>query len=233
LSRAAAELFVELGSIAVDSHGWFAAAFSGGSTPRQFYAFLGSPLYRDRVDWPRVHIFWADERCVPPSHRESNFKLVNDMLLSAIPILESNIHRIKGEEDPEKAAREYEQDIKIYFGPDKPVFDLIVLGVGKDGHTASIFPGSEAIHETTRIAIPVFLDKPDIPRVTLTLPAINIAEHVLVLASGRAKAEVVREVLAGNNLRQYPAGLVRPVNGCLTWFVDREAAASLDRQCHT
>jgi 6-phosphogluconolactonase len=229
LSHAAARLFVEVGKIAVASQGRFVVALSGGSTPRQFYALLGSSLYRNSVDWHCVHVFWADERCVPPDHRESNFKLAYDTLLSATSIPEINIHRVKGEDGPEKAAREYEQDIENYFGHDKPVFDLIILGVGKDGHTASIFPGSTTVHETARIAVPVLLDKPGVSRVTLTLPVINHASHVLVLASGKDKAEVVQEVLAGENLNQYPAGLVHPENGRLTWFVDREAAASLDR----
>jgi 6-phosphogluconolactonase len=233
LSHAAAELFVELGKSAVASQGWFPVALSGGSTPRQFYALLGSSPYRNSVDWHRVHVFWADERCVPQYHPESNFKLVYDALLSTISIPEDNIHRIKGEVGPEKAAREYEQEIIKLFGPHNPIFDLIVLGVGKDGHTASIFPGSEAIHETIRIAIPVFLDKANVGRVTLTLPVINLAAHVLMLASGKAKSEVVREVLAGENLNQYPAGLVNPKNKRLTWLIDQEAAASLNRHYHT
>jgi 6-phosphogluconolactonase len=248
LSHAAAELFVELGKTAVASPGRFAVALSGGSTPRQFYSLLGSSPYRDNLDWHRVHIFWADERCVPPDDPESNFKLVYDTLLSTIAIPDSNIHRVKGEEGPEKAARVYEQDIKIYFGSDKPVYDLIILGVGKDGHTASVFPGSIAIHETARIALPVLFSKPGVNRVTLTLPIINLASHVLILASGKAKSDVVQEILEGENLNQYPAGLVHPVKGSITWLIDREAAASLNpatcnppaptrggstRNCHT
>jgi 6-phosphogluconolactonase len=229
LSHAAAELFVELGKAAVASQGRFAVALSGGSTPRRFYELLGSSAYRDRVDWHQVHVFWADERCVPPDHRESNFKLIHDTLLSAVPLPEINIHRIRGEEGPEDAARIYEQDIKKYFSPDRRAFNLVALGVGEDGHTASIFPNSEASHETNRIVIPIFRDKPHIPRVTLALTMINLAAHVLVLASGRSKSAIVREILAGENPRHYPAGLVRPVNGDLTWFVDREAATYINK----
>jgi 6-phosphogluconolactonase len=228
LSHAAAEFFVALAKTAVASRNRFVVALSGGSTPRRFFALLGSSPYRDRIDWHRVHVFWTDERCVPPDHPESNFKLVHDALLSTVPLPEFNIHRIRGEEGPDEAARIYEQDIKKSFSLDKPVFNLIVLGVGEDGHTASIFPASEAIHETTRIVVPIFRDKPNIPRVTLTIPMINLAAHVLVLASGRSKSAIVREVLAGEKPGQYPAGLVHPVNGDLTWFVDREAAVYLN-----
>jgi 6-phosphogluconolactonase len=229
VSHAAAEFFVKLAKTAVASRNRFIVALSGGSTPRRFYGLLGSSPYRDAVDWNRVQVFWVDERCVPMDHPESNFKLVYDTLLSTVSLPEDNIHRIRGEERPDEAARKYERDIKTFFSPDKPVFNLIVLGVGEDGHTASIFPASEAILETARIVIPIFRDRPNIPRVTLTLPLINLTAHVLVLASGRSKSAIVREILAGKNPRQYPAGLVHPVNGDLRWFIDREAAASLNR----
>jgi 6-phosphogluconolactonase len=227
LSRAAAQLFLERGKDALAERGRFAAALSGGSTPRRFYALLGSSPYLDALDWHRVHVFWADERCVPPDHRESNFELVHDTLLSSIDIPNGNIHRIRGEEGPDGAAREYEQDIKTFFGVDRPVFDLIVLGVGEDGHTASVFPYSEAVRETGRIVMPVFLDKPKLHRVTLTLPVINLAAHIVILASGRSKAAIVREILSEENLKKYPAGLVRPVSGDLIWLIDSEAAEQL------
>jgi 6-phosphogluconolactonase len=224
LSRAAAGLFVVLAEAAIASQGRFAVALSGGSTPRRFYALLGASPYRDDVDWNRVHVFWADERCVPPVHGESNFKLVHEALFSRVPVPEDNIHRIRGEEGPDAAAGIYEEDIRKFFSPDKPAFDLIVLGVGEDGHTASIFPDAAAAHETTRIVAPVHRDSHDIPRVTLTLPLINLSAHVLVLASGRSKSAIVRAILSGEDPGQYPAGLVHPVNGDLMWFLDHEAA---------
>jgi 6-phosphogluconolactonase len=227
LSHAVAEFFVKLAKTAIASRNRFVVALSGGSTPQRFYGLLGSSPYRDAVDWKRVQVFWADERCVPADHPESNFKLVHDTLLTKVSLPEDNIHRIRGEERPDEAARIYEQEIRNHFSPDKPAFDLVILGVGEDGHTASIFPDSAAIHEITQIVISVHSNKRDIPRVTITFPLINLAAHVLVLASGRSKSAILREVLAGESPTQYPAGLLRPVNGSLTWFIDREAAAYL------
>ena len=227
LSRAAAHLFIERGKAALAKTDRFTAALSGGSTPRRFYALLGSSHYCNDLNWKRVHFFWADERCVPPDHEESNFKLVHDTLLSSIEIPPDNIHRIRGEEDPDRAAQDYEQDIKTFFGGDRPAFDLIVLGVGTDGHTASVFPASKAVREIGLIVVPVFMNKPKIHRVTLTLPVINLAAHVIMLASGRSKAGIVREILSEQNRKKYPAGLVHPAGGDLTWLIDHEASEQL------
>lgn len=234
MSRAAADFFVTLANQRIAAEGRFAVALSGGSSPKQLYTFLGSPPYRDAVPWPQVHFFWADERCVLPDHPKSNYKLAFDAFLSRIPLPDANIHRIKGEEGPVAAAQSYEEDLRIFFGgPGVPVFDLIMLGVGEDGHTASLFPGSPSLQETVRLAVPVYLERPKRDRVTLTLPVLKHAAHVLFLASGRAKADVVSGVLDGNNVRRYPAGLVRPVNGEVTWLIDREAAEKLHGQAQT
>jgi 6-phosphogluconolactonase len=137
------------------------------------------------------------------------------------------VHRIKGEADPGDAARNYEQDIKDFFGTDTiPVFDLVMLGVGEDGHTASLFPGSTAIRETERLVLPVYLEKPKVSRVTLTFPIINHASQVLFLAAGRDKARVLRNILYEGNSGRYPAGLVQPENGAVAWFLDKDAAAT-------
>jgi 6-phosphogluconolactonase len=230
LARAAADFFVALAKRRIAAEGRFSVALSGGSSPKQLYAFLASPPYRDAVPWPQMHFFWADERCVPPEHPESNYKLAYSAFLSLVPLPEANIHRIKGEEGPVAAARSYEGDLRNFFnGPGVPAFDLIMLGAGEDGHTASLFPGSPLLQETARLAAPVYLDRPGRDRVTLTLLVLNHAAHVLFLASGSAKADVVSGVLDENYARRFPAGLVRPVNGEVTWFIDREAAKKLHR----
>ena len=227
LSRAAAAHVVSLSRTAKAS-GRFALALSGGSTPGRFYSLLGAPPYRDVIDWPSVHLFWADERCVPPDHPESNFKLVRDALLSKVALPGGNIHRIIGEVGPERAARDYEETIRTFFGPALfPVFDLIVLGMGEDGHTASLFSGSPALRERSRTATAVVLEPPKPGRVTLTLPVFNRAAQILFLAAGRTKAAAVHEILEDGNPKQYPAGRVQPDRGRVTWMIDREAASLL------
>jgi 6-phosphogluconolactonase len=228
LSRAAAESFVSLALSAGASRDRFAVALSGGTTPKRLYSLLASPPYRDRIDWTSLHVFWADERCVPWDHRDSNFKLAYDTLLSRVPLPPENVHRVCGEEEPECAAQEYEQELRSFFGPATfPVFDLILLGAGEDGHTASLFPGGATLRARTRLAVPVHFDAPKHSRVTLTLPVLNHAEKVLFLASGRVKAKVVHEILEDGNPYQYPAGMVRPVRGRVLWMVDRDAARLL------
>ncbi len=228
LSRAAMELTVSLSQKVVASAGRAAIALSGGSTPKQLYALLGSAPGRDAVPWPHMHFFWADERCVPKDHPESNFKLAYDSFLSDMPLPAENIHRIKGELGPSRAARLYEDDMRNFFnGVDIPAFDIILLGVGQDGHTASLFPGSSALRETTRLALPVYLKRPKRDRVTLSLPVLNHAASVLFLAPGSAKAEAVSAILEGDIAHRYPAGLVQPLRGQVTWFLDHESAGKL------
>jgi 6-phosphogluconolactonase len=227
LSRAAAEHIVSL-SRSAKASGRFALALSGGSTPARLYSLLGAPPYRDAIDWFNLHLFWADERCVPPDHPESNFRLVRDALLSKVALPGGNIHRIIGEAGPERAARDYEETLRAFFGPGLfPVFNLILLGAGEDGHTASLFPGSPALRERSRAATAVVLDSQKPGRVSLTLPVLNHASQVLFLAAGRSKAAVVHEILEDGNPKQYPAGLVQPARGRVTWMIDREAASLL------
>ena len=234
LSRAAAEFLVSLARQNSASKGGFTVVLSGGSTPKRLYTLLGSSPYREILPWRQMHFFWADERCVPQDHPESNFKLALDAFLSNVAVPRENIHRIKGEEGPERAAQDYEQDIRSFFGPALfPVFDLIILGAGRDGHTASLFPGSASLDERTRIAEPVYLDFPMLNRVTLTLPVLNNAAQVLFLASGRAKADVVSAVLESDKGQRYPAGFVQPLHGEVAWFIDREAGEKLKGCSHT
>lgn len=225
LSHAAAKLFQRLSRAAIGTKGKFVAALSGGTTPRGLYTLLGSAPYVNAIDWRRIHLFWADERCVPPEHSESNYKLVRDTLLKNISLPEGNIHRVHGEAVPDEAARAYEQDIREFFGTlTFPNFDFILLGVGADGHTASLFPGSSAIAEPARIAVPVYLEALQVNRVTLTLPVINHAANVLFLAAGKAKASILQNILYQDNSLRYPAGQILTENGTVAWFLDREAA---------
>ena len=229
LSHCAASFFVSASKNSIATKKRFAVAISGGSTPRRLYTLLSSPPYRNQVDWQRVHFFWADERCVPIEDEGSNFKAAFDRLLSKVPIPDGNIHRIRGEEEPEKIARAYEEDIKKFFGiSGLPVFDLVILGMGEDGHTASLFPGSKSLEETDRLAVSVYLDKPNWNRITLTLPILNNAVQILFLVTGQAKADVVSEILRdGEKKRQFPAGLISPIQGIVTWLIDKEAAGKL------
>jgi len=231
VSYQAASLFVTASRNAISERMRFAVAISGGSTPRRLYGLLGSVEYSHKIDWHRVHFFWVDERCVPKDHEDSNFKASLDTLLSKVSIPVESIHRIRGEADPEKATRDYENEIREFFGTgDWPVFDLVILGMGDDGHTASLFPGSKAIGEKERWVVPVYLEKPGINRITLTLPVLNHAAQILFLVSGRSKATILSEILVGSHKNdKYPAGLIHPVLGDLIWLIDQEAADKLLR----
>lgn len=231
ISHRAASIFVKIMRNAIDRKGRFVVAISGGLTPRSLYDLLATEEYRHQIDWEKVHFFWVDERCVPKDREESNFKVSFGSVLSKVSMPVGNIHRIKGEEDPEKAAKDYEKEIRGFFDTgDWPVFDLIILGMGADGHTASLFPGSKSLEERERLAVPVYLEEPKINRITLTLPVLNHASQILFLVSGRSKATVLSEVLRdGHNRDRYPAGLINPIHGDLIWLIDQEAADKLKR----
>lgn len=228
LSRAAADWFASLTESAVASRGMASIALPGGSTPRRLYELLGAPPFRNSADWQRIHFFWTDERCVPPGHPESNFKPAQDLFLANVPVPAANVHRIRGEEGAERAAAAYETELQRFFGAgDLPVFDLLLLGMGADGHTASLFPGSAALTETRRLAVPVVLPSPELSRVTLTLPVLNNARSALVLVSGASKRKALREILEQGDRAGLPAGLVDPVHGSIRWWIDGEAAPGI------
>jgi 6-phosphogluconolactonase len=231
LSLRAASIFVNASKNSIAAKKRFAAAISGGSTPRRLYTLLGSDAYRDQVDWQHVHLFWADERCVPKEDKASNFRAAFDTLLLKVALPDKNIHRIKGEEAPDKAARDYEEEIRKFFGGwEKPGFDLIILGMGEDGHTASLFPGSKSLEETVRFAIPVYLEEAKKNRITLTLPVLNNADQILFLVAGPSKAAILSEILGeGEKKKGFPAGLIRPAHGNITWLIDQQAAAKIGR----
>ncbi len=226
LATEGAKLFRDASEQAVAEQGRFSVALSGGSTPSQLFRQLGAS-YRKKIAWDRVHLFWSDERCVPRDHEQSNFRLAYDELISRIWIPSENVHRIKGELRPEEAAYYYEAEMKKHFNEDLPAFDLILLGVGSDGHTASLFPGSEILREKQRLALPVFSDTALHWRVTLTLPVLNSAKRVIFLISGRSKAGIVSSLINNKENTAYPAAMVRPAAGNITWLLDRDAASGL------
>lgn len=225
-----AELFIASAKDAIAMRGRCTAALSGGATPIPFFRRLAEQAANSGIDWEKVHLFWADERCVPPDHPESNFRLAREHLLARLPAQEAVVHRIAGELPPQEAARACEADLARSFpGPGIPRFDLIWLGVGSDGHTASLFPGIDQAGVARRTAVAVNIAGPKHPRVTLTLPVINNARHVVFLVTGAAKADIVAEILHGKDRNRYPAALVAPPEGMLTWLLDREAAGGLGR----
>lgn len=226
VSAKAASLFSELARETVRPGKKIAVALSGGSTPKRLFGLLASDEYRSSIPWTSVDVFWADERCVPPEDEKSNFRLAHESFLKNVP---AKAHRIQGELGPKRAAALYEKELRGYFGlkgaDSMPRFDVIFLGVGADGHTASLFPGSEALKEKKRLAVAVPGAEPG--RVTMSLPAINHAAHVVFLVTGGRKAPVVRHILEEGNERGYPAGLVKPQKGKLIWLLDGEAASEL------
>ncbi len=228
LAQEAAGRFVALGREAVSARGRFSVALAGGSTPGSTYRLLAQPPYRDQVSWQDVHLFWGDERCVPPDDPESNYRLARESLIEMVPIPAENVHRVRGELKPEAAARAYDVELQRYFCGPRPRLDLVVLGLGSDGHTASLFPGSPLLEETNEVVAAVQAQYEGRPawRVTLTLAAINAARQVLFLASGADKAAIVASVLgsAGGSL---PAQRVCPVAGRVVWLIDGAAAAEL------
>ena len=235
LTHAAAGHISALLTGSVHTRGRALIALSGGSTPRGVYTLLGSEPMRSRIPWKDVHLFWGDERCVPPTDRESNFRMVHEAMLQHITIPPENIHRVMAENDPGAAAQSYEADLQQISGTGPasiPVFDVVVLGLGTDGHTASLFPGTPALDEMNRLVTDVYVEKLRARRITMTFPVINNARHILVLVSGEEKAGILEEVLRGDSL-DYPIQKVRPAAGDLRWLVDRDAASKLASSFHS
>jgi len=227
LSQMAASMVTTLAAGTIGVNGIFSIALSGGDTPVRLFALLGSE-YSHSVQWRHVHVFWVDERCVSKDSGQSNFKRAYDSWLSRVPIPASNIHRIKGEMEPEIGALQYEDAMRDFFGGREiPSFDLIILGVGEDGHTASLFPGTSSLEDKERLAIPVYADKHKSWRITLTLPVLNNADHILFLVTGASKAEILSNIFDPEYRRRYPAGLIQPAHGTMTWFIDEDAAKNL------
>ncbi len=226
LAEAAARDFATKAQAAIAERGRFTVALAGGSTPKATYEILASD-YADGLDWSKVHVFFGDERTVPPDHEDSNYRMAQHALLAYVPV--GSIHRMRGELPPAEAAAAYEEELREFFGASDqpPSLDLILLGIGDDGHTASLFPETSAleIHDHWVVANPVL--KLETTRLTLTVPVINSARAVNFLVAGEGKAEALKQILQGDaDPRQYPAKLVRPADGPV-WIVDRAAAKSL------
>lgn len=236
LYERAARLFADAARTSVAARGRFAVALPGGDTPRPMLERLAEPPHRDGVRWDRVEVFWSDERCVPPDAPRSNFRMAREALLDRVPVDPKRVHRVRGEDpDPERAAALYERGLRAALGVPRgaPHLDLVILGLGADGHTASLFPGSEALLETERLARAVRASEPGIQppiveRVTLTPPALNAAWEVAFLVVGEAKAPAVWAVLEGpREPSRWPAQTIDPVRGRARWLLDGSAAGRL------
>jgi 6-phosphogluconolactonase len=227
LAREAARRFAELAVAFTSEAGRFTVALSGGSTPKAMFQILAEKPFADSLPWRSIHFFWGDERCVSPDHAESNYRMANETLLSKVPVPRENIFRIPAEdEDHERAAAIYSESLQTFFAEEQPGFDLVFLGMGPDGHTASLFPGTTALCAGGGAAAN-YVDKLQSWRITLTADAINRARNVIFLVAGADKAPALKEVIEGpRNPKQYPSQLIMPSHGALLWMVD-EAAAKL------
>lgn len=228
LNRAAMEEFASCAEAAIAARGRFCVALSGGNTPRSVNAELAAD-YKNRLPWDKVYIFFGDERHVPPDDPQSNYRMVRESLLSKVPIPKENVHRILAELPAQAAAVQYEMDLRAFFhlpAGSWPRFDLIFLGLGDDGHTASLFPGSAGLEEHRRLVIANSVEKLETERITFTYPVLNHASEIVFLVSGKAKAQALKAVFTSPP-GSYPAQAVQPENGKLLWLVDQDAAALL------
>jgi 6-phosphogluconolactonase len=234
LMRATADEIALAARQAVDDHGRFTWALAGGSTPRTVYQLLASDFYRERMPWSAIHFFWGDERHVPPDHPDSNFRMAREAMLDHVPVPAENVHRIHAEEpDAQRAAAEYAATLRSFFSLSSgkapgewPRFDLILLGLGKEGHTASLFPGGDAVRERERLVVAPWVEAQQTFRITLTAPVLSHARRTMFLVSGEEKAEALHAVLEGaREPERYPAQIVE---GNRLWMVDRAAARLLN-----
>lgn len=230
LTQQAAARFEELARLRVAEGKIFSAALSGGSTPKRLYHLLATPQFR--ISWEYVHLFQVDERCVPPDHPESNYRMIEEALLGHAPVPKANFHRLAAERpNREEAARLYAEQLAQVLQPEDnewPRLDLVFLGMGADGHTASLFPGSPALEERALRVRANFVEKLRMHRLTLTFPVLNAAAQIIFLVSGAEKAETLRQVLEGPaRPEEFPAQRIQPVNGHLSWYVDQAAAKFL------
>ena len=231
LSAAVAGRWLELSDLACADHGQFHVALSGGTTPRHLYERLVSSAFIDRISWAATHIYFGDERCVPPDHQDSNFRMASEALLQHVPIPQQQVHRIEAElPDPESGAARYEKCLDEYLpktARGEKYFDLILLGLGPDGHVASLFPGSEILNEHTRLMAPVYIEKLQAWRISMTFAAIGLARHVIILVAGENKADIIAQVLGnGSRVKKFP---VEMLNTAATpeWYLDSAAASRL------
>lgn len=234
LFQAGAKEFVSQAEAAIKTQGRFSVALSGGSTPRGMFSLLAAN-YRDRLPWDKMFFFWSDERHVPPDSSESNYRMAYESLLSKVPVPQTNIFRVPAEKpDAVQVAAEYEETVRRFFQIPQgtfPQFDLILLGMGPDGHTASLFPETSALHEKDRLVVSNWVEKLKTDRITFTAPLINGAKAVMFLIAGPDKSQALREVMEGNQSPDlYPSRLIHPASGRSIWLVDQTAAAALSKK---
>ncbi len=233
LARLAAQHFVEQAERAVAARGMARIAISGGSTPKATFQLLADPAqpWLTRIPWSKLDLWWVDERCVPPGDPDSNYRMTREAMLDHVPLTPAQIHRFEGELEPEAAAARYESELRNSFrleGAELPRFDVVQLGMGPDGHTASLFPHTQALYELGRLAVANWVEAKDAWRVTLTVPVINRASHAFFLIGGADKAQILREVFTGpRDPERLPSQLINPAGGILTLLLDRAAAALL------
>ena len=239
IARFAAGVFVESAKQAAAARGKFTVVLAGGSTPKPLYSLLATdPALHSQVPWDETFFFFGDERCVPPDDADSNYRMAHDAMLSKVGVKPERVFRMKGElRDPELAAAEYEQDLRRFFFLERgqlPRFDLVLLGMGPDGHTASLFPATRALHPYSRLVAANWIGKLYTHRLTMTIPVINNASSVMFLVQGQDKAPALKGVLEGAyEPAQLPAQYIRPHSGNLLWLVDESAAAMLNRRMHS
>jgi 6-phosphogluconolactonase len=230
VTAAAADALVAAAVEAIAARGRFLLVLSGGSTPKALYELLATPAYAARIDWTRTHVFWGDERCVPPDDRSSNYRMAREALLDRVPIPPASIHRMRGEDPPQAAADAYQADLRQVCGPGTPRFDVVLLGMGDNGHTASLFPNLTAVRETSRWVVAEYVGEVKMWRITMTPPLLNAAARVLFLVVGADKAPMLKRVLEGpRDVDALPAQVVSPTDGVLLWLIDQAAAAALTR----
>jgi 6-phosphogluconolactonase len=231
LAQQTAVEFIRLAKECIASQERFTVALAGGSTPKAAYTLLASADYRKDIRWEYIHFFWGDERHVPPNHTESNYRMAYETLLSRVPVPLTHMHRIRAEQEAQQAADEYEKTLRTFFDLTPgafPRFDLILLGMGPDGHTASLFPGTSAVHETRRLVVAPWVEKFQSFRITLTPPVLGNAAQVIVAVGGTEKAKTLQHVLQGPYQPDvYPVQIVKPTHGKLLWLVDNAAAQLL------
>jgi 6-phosphogluconolactonase len=233
LAAGVARQLVRIVADAIEKHGRCLIALAGGSTPKRLYQLLASEEYRSAIDWARVHVFLSDERYVPPDHDESNFRMARESLLEHVPLSTDQIHPVPTHLDAPEAAREYESAIRNAFGGENgtiPAFDLVLLGIGGDGHTASLFPGTQALEIDDRLVVENWVPQQDSMRITFTIPLILAARNTILMAAGEDKCGAVQRTIEGErNLQETPCQLLRDAGGTVIFALDRSAARELVR----
>jgi len=234
LAKLAAEIFVAGARRSVDRKGLFSVAISGGSTPRRMHQMLAAEPYIHSIPWQNIHIFWVDERCVSQNSSESNYGTAKRDFIDDVPIPQSHLHWITCEPSLRKSVKEYQKTLKDVFSFERsriPRFDLICLGMGADGHIASLFPGQKSLSEKEKLVVAVKGGDPNVNRITMTLPLLNQARHIVFMVTGEGKAKTVKKVLEDRKIR-LPAQKIQPLKGRLTWLMDNGAACLLSGDLH-